>query len=186
MGGGDVRERFVSWDLDSVCLWTGLCWVTLSPDHPPRGSSWCTPGSFPPCGAWWLRAFSWMPAPLGSCALCPMGDCTRPCCGRCRCSACASVQAPKLSSSLAHRAPTLHPRLPVLGLVLKHLQVLMHCLVHLKKNSVQQVPPRRNGKPLSSHVSWPTEVWVLWFCFGLFLTEATYAIAAVFFVLSPL
>lgn len=76
-GGGDVRKRFVSGNLDPVYLLMGLCRVMLSPDSKPSAQGKFTAhtrGLFPQCGASWLRAFSWMSEPLGSCALCPMSD----------------------------------------------------------------------------------------------------------------
>lgn len=81
VGGGNWRKCFVSGNLDSEYLSTGLCWVMLSPDSEPsaQGEFTGTPGGlFPQCGALCLRAFSWMPEALGSCALCPVLDYKQP------------------------------------------------------------------------------------------------------------
>lgn len=78
-----------------------------------------TRGLFPQCGASWLTAFSWMPEPLGSCALCPTLDYKLPptlerfplCLGRLesrspRAGADASdVLLCRLSPALAHSSP---------------------------------------------------------------------------------
>lgn len=182
VGGGDVRKRFVPWNLDSVYVSTGLCWVMLSPDSEPSeqgGFTRHTRGLLPQCGAWWLRSFSWMPEPLGACAPCPMLDYKLPWrwskshSGQAGWRAevltlpmsfCAGPAALLLARSQLPRS--CDPVLPILGFVLRQLQILMCCLPAFKKKKrkkkvlCNKYPPGKNVKSFSSHLSWLSDVCV--------------------------
>ena len=148
-----------------------------------------------------------MPEPLGSCALCPTLDyklprrwsdshsgwgrheSRNPTAGADALDVLLCRHPSSLPYSLTHCPPT--PAAPCSQLLDEFSGCCKYwCTVFgikkKKKKATQQVPQGRNVKSLSSNLSCLSKVCMQWVYFGLFLVEASYLMASVFFVFKPL